>query len=229
MDIPLGNFTDKDIKKANEEFNRIIKELNVDSDVFVTFYPSVEFLKISFENLPKSEKGNAIGNEKIVFNTLIYGGLRDVFMKLKSKTFPTDENTIFMNFFTHEFLHTSDKYPYSAKNPLDVRLSEGLREIISWQWTANFLGQIYNQDSNYFFNILANNSVIYKSETNILKPIIFDRFKDKDIFYKVNEILRQNSYNDIFKDLSNVITEVSNKETSEDIILNIRIKLKKLT
>jgi hypothetical protein len=231
MDIPVGNFTDKDIKKASEEFNKIIKELNVSSDVFVKFYPSVDFLKISFENLPKSEKGNAIGNEKIVFNTLICGGLKEIFKKLKDKepfSNLTIDNTLYMNFFTHEFLHTTDKYPYPAIDKLDLMLSEGLREIISWQYTSAFLGKFYNKENSYFFDILANNSPIYKDVTDILKPI-FDRFKGKDIFYKVNEVLRKNSHNSIFDDFGGIIAEMSNTKTSDNIMSDIMAKLEKLT
>ena len=227
MDIPVGNFTDKDIKKANEEFNRIIKELNVGSYVFVKFYPSVEFLKISFENLPKSEAGYAEQNDKIAFNTSIYFILKDTFTKLKNNIFPTDENTLSMNFFTHEYSHTTEVFPYPAMDILDLMLFEGLREIISWQYTSAFLGKFYNKESSYFFDILANNSPIYKNVTNILKPMFY-RFKDKDIFFKVNEVLRKNSHNDIFKDFGDVITEVTNKETSRNIISDIRTKLERI-
>ena len=55
MDIPAGNFTDKDIKKASEEFNRMIKKLIVGSKTFKTFYSSIESIKIGFENLLKGE------------------------------------------------------------------------------------------------------------------------------------------------------------------------------
>ena len=61
----------------------------------------------------------------------------------------------------------------------------------------------------------------------MLKPIFY-RFKDKNIFYKVNEVLRKNSHDNIFKDFGDVITEVTNKETSKNIILDISIKLERL-
>ena len=58
MDISIGNFADKDIKKANEEFNKVIKELILDSEIFKKFFPSVKSIKIiGFENLLKGEAG----------------------------------------------------------------------------------------------------------------------------------------------------------------------------
>jgi len=64
MDIPVGNFTDKDIKKANEEFNKIIKELIINSETFKTFFPSVKSIKIiGFENLLKGTAGYAEQND----------------------------------------------------------------------------------------------------------------------------------------------------------------------
>jgi len=227
MDIPAGNFTDEDIKKVTKEFNRMIKELIVGSEIFKTFYLSINSVKLGFENLLKDVAGYSKGNNKIAFNTSIYSGLKDVFMKLKSNVFPTDENTISMNFFTHEFLHTTDKYPYPATDILDLMLSEGLREIISWQYTAAFLGKLYNKESSYFFDILANNSPIYKNVTDILKPIFY-RFKDKRIFYKVDEVLTKNPHNDIFDDLFGVIAEMSNTKISDNIMSNIAKKLERL-
>ena len=85
MDIPIGNFTDKDIKKANEEFNRMIKKLIVGSKTFKTFYSSIESIKIGFENLLKGVAGYAEKNDRIAFNTSIYSGLKEVFMKLRNK------------------------------------------------------------------------------------------------------------------------------------------------
>ena len=71
-------------------------------------------------------------------------------------------------------------------------------------------------------------SPIYKDVTDILKPI-FDRFKGKDIFLKVDKTLTENPHNNIFKDFGGVITDVSNKETSEIIIFDVRDKLEELT
>jgi len=228
MDIPIGNFTDKDIKKASEEFNRIIKELILDSETFKIFFPSVKSIKIiGFENLLKGMAGYAESDNKIAFNTSIYSGLKDVFMKLKSNVFPTDENTISMNFFTHEYSHTTELFPYPATDKLDLMLFEGLREIVSWQYTSAFLGKLYNKESSYFFDILANNSPIYKDVTNVLKPIFY-RFKDKGIFYKVDEVLTKNPHNDIFKDFGDVITELLNIKTSRNIISDIRTKLERI-
>jgi len=137
-------------------------------------------------------------------------------------------NVICLNFFTHEFLHTLEKYPYPAIDILAIKLSEGLREIISWQWTARFLGKVFNKKSSYFFDILANNSPIYKNETTILKPI-FDRFKNRGIFSKTEEILNQNKHDDIFDDFTALIIRLSDREISNEITNNLIEQLKKET
>ena len=228
MDIPVGNFTDKDIKKANKEFNRIIKELILDSETFKKFFPSVKSIKtIGFENLLKGMAGYAEKKDKIAFNTSIYSGLKDVFMKLKSNVFSTDENTLSMNLFTHEYSHTTEDFPFPATDTLDLMLFEGLREIVSWQYTSAFLGRFYNKESSYFFDILANNSPIYKNVTNVLKPIFY-KFKDKGIFYKVDKVLTENPHNDIFDDFGGVIEEMSNTKISDNIMSDIMEKLENL-
>ena len=61
----------------------------------------------------------------------------------------------------------------------------------------------------------------------MLKPIFY-RFKSKNIFYKVNEVLRKNSHNDIFDDFWDIIMEMSDTETSKNIMSDIRTKLERI-
>jgi hypothetical protein len=234
-DITAGTFNENQIKQANKEFNNIIIGTKnnsglFDNKTFKSFYHAAKNISIEFDNLKDKQVGYT-ENRKITLNTSIFYKMKNAFIKLSNKIELTNDDIVFINFFTHEYLHTLEEYSYPAISPFARDLSEGLREITAWKLTDSFLRGFYKKDSRSFFDIMYIDSPTYKDITYILKPIFDDfkykKYKDKNIFEMVDEKLAKNSHDDIFEDFGYVLTKLSNKKISDNIIQELYTKIDK--
>ena len=230
MDIPSGNFTDEDIKKANKEFNRIIDNLK-NNKIFNRYFSDLDNenkkkTKIEIVNLDERLAGETTRNNKnndrtISFNSSIYDRLKETFTKLCLGKDLDEMDAININYFVHEYLHNRQIYLFNL-NGFIRNLSEGLTEIIAQRYTNNFLKTFCGDTIKYK---KVTDTFIYRDVVNVMKPLLLE-FKDEKIYDDIENMLEIVNHNNIFENLLKVINGYD-KRLSITIVMTLREKLQK--